>query len=238
MIIAWPILRIFNHLTMANRMPLADEWLSAADLALGFDWLGYVLWADQNPILLYAMDFTYTGLDYYAAFLFIVLALRPDAVLRCQELIRLFLMTAIPITAIGALFPAKAAMAYYAPSGTLFQHISDTTGSYHMAAMQALRNDPYHVLDLQHLPGLVTFPSFHTAMGIVAIYCARGHSIIFALMVLINITMIASTPVFGSHYAIDIIAGIAFSLLAIAIHRKFVDSPDTQQPAVPSLAHA
>jgi len=68
--------------------------------------------------------------------------------------------------------------------------------------LRAVRDDPAYVLDLAHMPGLVTFPSFHTAMGVIAIYCARGTRWLFWPMLVINLLMIAATPVLGSHYSV------------------------------------
>ncbi|MGB7372863.1 MAG: phosphatase PAP2 family protein [Pontixanthobacter sp.] len=221
MLAAWPVLRLLNHISMANSMPFADPWISALDHAIGFDWLAYSLWVDQNYWLRYAMDQAYTRLDHYAALLFLLLALRSNARERCGEFIRLFLWTALFCMGVGALFPAEAAMLYYAPDESLFLWATHDTGSYHMQSLTALRTDPGHVLHLQQLPGLVTFPSFHTAMGVIAIYCSRGTWWLFGPMLAINLLMIASTPVFGSHYAADIIAGTIVALGMIAIHRTF-----------------
>ncbi len=224
MLTAWPVLRLYNHLTMANSVPMADNWLASLDQAIGFDWLGYILWADSRPLVHEAMDWTYGNLEFYVIALFVVLAMRKQARQRCAELIRLFLATAVFCMTAGAFFPAVAAMNYYAPAEDLFQRFSHKTGAYHLEAMEALRTNPSHVLDITELPGLVTFPSFHTAMGIVAIYCARGHRPLFVIMLALNGIMIASTPVFGSHYAIDVIAGTAVAGLAILTHRRFFDA--------------
>ncbi|HST37298.1 MAG TPA: phosphatase PAP2 family protein [Allosphingosinicella sp.] len=218
---AWPALRLFNHLTMSLALPLADARLAGWDRAIGFDWLGYVQWADGHPLLLRAMSFSYGNLTGYTCLLFLLLALGRNPAQRCRELIALFLGTALFCTGVGAFFPAVAAMAYYRPSPELFTYVGPQTGSYHLAVLEALRNDPAHLFDLSNMPGLVTFPSFHTAMGVIAIYCARGTHWLFWPMLALNLVMIASTPVLGSHYGIDILAGAATALGAIALHRRF-----------------
>lgn len=218
---AWPVLRLFNHLTMSLAFPLADARLSGWDRAIGFDWLGYVRWADGQPKLLEAMAFCYGNLTGYSCLLFLLLALGREPAKRCRELIALFLATALFCTTVGALFPALAAMAYYAPPAGTFAHLGPQTGGYHLAALEALRSDPAHLLDLTRMPGLVTFPSFHTAMGVVAIYCARSSRVLLALMLVVNGLMIAATPVFGSHYGIDVIAGALVALGAILGYRRF-----------------
>jgi PAP2 superfamily protein len=217
---AWPVLRLLNHLTMTLPVPLADARLAGWDRAIGFDWLGYVRFADAHPSLLAAMDLSYGSLTGYSCLLFLLLALGREPARRCAELIVLFLVTALFCTIAGAAFPAAAAMAHYAPPAELFRTIGPATGSYHLESLAALRGNPAHVLDLASMPGLVTFPSFHTAMGVVAIYCARGARWLLAPMLVINGLMIAATPVFGSHYGIDVVAGAAVALGAILVHRR------------------
>jgi membrane-associated phospholipid phosphatase len=221
---AWPVLRLYNHLTMSLAFPLADARLAAWDRAIGFDWLAYVRWADAQPALLRAMAFCYGNLTGYSCLLFLLLALGRDPARRCRELIALFMATALFCTSVGALFPAVAAMAYYAPPAAWFEHIGPQTGTYHLAPLEALRTDPAHLFDLSLMPGLVTFPSFHTAMGVIAVYCARASRVLLAVMLVVNGLMIAATPVFGSHYGIDVIAGAAVALAAILIYRRFSPS--------------
>ncbi len=215
---AWPVLRLFNHLTTTIPVPLADEKLASWDQMIGFNWLAYVGWVDQHPALLQTMSYTYTGLTAYTCLLYLLLALAgPEPQRRCSELIELFVATAIICMLIGIAFPALAPTAYYAlPSGT-FEHLNQNFGTGHVSYLIDLRNNPSHELNLAVLPGLVTFPSFHTAMGVIAIYCARGSPLIFPPILLINILMIGSTPVFGSHYGVDLIAGVIVTGLVIIV---------------------
>jgi hypothetical protein len=74
-------------------------------------------------------------------------------------------------------------------------------------------------LDLLNLAGIVTFPSFHACSAVLyawalwPVWWARPVGIIA------NGAMLASTPVDGGHYFIDLIAGIAVAIVAIAVAR-------------------
>lgn len=111
---AWPVLRIYNHLVMTVPVPLADSWLSTFDQVIGFDWLAYVRWIDDRPMLLRAMSLAYGGLTAYSilAFLLIVLII---GVGRAREFVLLFVLTAVAASTIGMFFPAEAAMVFYHP---------------------------------------------------------------------------------------------------------------------------
>jgi membrane-associated phospholipid phosphatase len=217
---AWPTLRLFNHLTMTTAFPYADTTLASWDAAIGFDWLAYVRSIESIDWLYAAMDLTYSGLSLYSCILFLLLCVGREPEKRCLDMILLFFGTAVICSSVGMLLPARAALAHYAPDPELFENLNRATGLYHLPAIHALRTDPAHMLDLWNLPGLVTFPSFHTAMGVVAIYCSRGTPWLFWPSLAVNLVMIASTPVFGSHYGIDVIAGAAVACGAILALRR------------------
>lgn len=209
---AWPALRVLNHLTMTTALPLADARLAAWDAALGFDWLGYVRLLDRHPRLLRLMELTYTGLDWYSVVTAVALLFAFGAE-RMREFVLAFFAAAVAVVAIGPLFPAYGAMAHYAPDPALFARVTPACGTYYLAALRALRVPGAHALSWRHLPGLATFPSFHAAMGVIGIYCCRGKRPVFLASLALNSFMIASTPLFGSHYLIDLLAGAALALI-------------------------
>lgn len=219
MLAAWPALRVYNHLVMTTALPLADARLAAWDSALGFDWLGYVLWLDRHPRLMYWMDWAYGGLTLYSGMVFVSVLLLVGSG-RAREFVLLFLVTAVAASTIGLFFPALAAMTFYAPDPELFRTVTPTLGAYHIDTLERLRTSAAPVLDLRHLPGLTTFPSFHTAMGLIVIWCARGSRLLFAPMLVLNGLMIASTPAFGSHYFVDILAGGLLAAAAVLLVRR------------------
>lgn len=225
LMIAWLALRVYNHLTMTIRMPLADQYLASVDQNLGFDWKGYVLLLDSNPIILKLMDYSYAGLSFYSAIIFSVLLIDRDFFERCTELIGIFLISAIACMTIGMMFPAAAAATFYEMPLDTLKNVPVNVGAYHIDLLNELRSNPDHILAFSSLPGLVTFPSFHTAMGVVAIYCTRGTLWMLVPSVMINGLMIASTPLFGSHYLIDIIAGVVVAVGSIMTFRAFARKP-------------
>lgn len=235
---AWPALRLFNHLTMTTGFPLADAWLAGLDTAIGFDWLSYMLWLDDHPPIIRMMGLTYGGLTTYSIALFVILAMHPAPAQRCAEFVKLFLMTACTCMAVGMAFPALSAIVFHDPASDIFDYIAGRPGTYHLDALLILRENRGAVLDLRNLPGLVTFPSFHTAMGVVAIYCARHSAALFGLSLAVNLTMIASTPLFGAHYGIDIVAGAAVAAGAIALLRWTPALRSIAGPIVPKAAEA
>ena len=67
--------------------------------------------------------------------------------------------------------------------------------------------------------GLITFPSFHAALGLILIYVTRGIRVLFPISLGLNVLMIAATPTVGGHYFVDVLAGLAVVPLAIMLVR-------------------
>jgi membrane-associated phospholipid phosphatase len=218
MLAAWPGLRVYNYLVMTTALPFADARLAGWDAALGFDWLSYMLWLDRHPMLFEAMDWAYGSLVPYSSAAF-VLVLLLVGVARAREFVLLFLLTAVAASTIGLFFPAVTAMNHYGPDPGLFETIKTDLGTYPVGPLKWLRSAAAPVLDLSYMPGLTAFPSFHTTMGVIVVWCARGSRFLFVPMLLLNVLMIASTPAFGGHYFVDVLAGAALAAAAIVLLR-------------------
>jgi membrane-associated phospholipid phosphatase len=218
MVAAWPALRVYNHLVMTTALPLADARLAGWDSALGLDWLTYMLWLDRHPILFQAMDWAYGSLVPYSSAAFLLMLLLVG-VPRAREFVLLFLLTAVAASTIGLFFPAMTAMHHYAPDPNLFQTIPPDLGTYPIAPLEHLRTRAAPGLTLGNLPGLTAFPSFHTTMGLIVVWCARGARLLFVPMLLLNALMIASTPAFGGHYFVDLLGGVVLAATAIVLLR-------------------
>jgi len=72
--------------------------------------------------------------------------------------------------------------------------------------------------------GLVSLPSFHTALGV--LFClALRHSRLGWPCLLLNLLMITSTPVMGGHDLVDLLAGALLPLGLFAAGRLRLASP-------------
>ena len=80
-----------------------------------------------------------------------------------------------------------------------------------------LRNQSLRDVDLGALRGLVSVPSFHTASGVVYIAAAWPMARLRWPVVVLTMAMLLATPVEGTHYLADMLAGAAVALVAIMI---------------------
>jgi membrane-associated phospholipid phosphatase len=70
---------------------------------------------------------------------------------------------------------------------------------------------------LSGMTGVVSFPSFHTAMALAYCWAFRKTGIVGGAIIALNIVMLCAVPFFGGHYLVDMIAGAAAMLIALAV---------------------
>jgi hypothetical protein len=218
-LVAFNALRVFNHLTMSIPFPFVDDQLAALDEMLGLKWLAYTTWVSHHPFIIAAFQKTYQGLTLVTA---VVLALLFTVIGsgRAAEFCRLVFWTSLVTAIIGAAFPAEAAMDRFA-STELRLVFGPNAGIYPLPFIEAVRGVADCILDLRRLPGLIAMPSFHTICGLLIVYACRGHRFLWPAMVTYATIMIASTPIMGGHYFVDLIAGALLAVLAIAADKLF-----------------
>ena len=188
-----------QYLAVAMNRPLADPWLARADAALGISVPDVVAWTSAHPRLVSILVVSYYSLavQFIAAIVLLGLYYRDRDAL--WEYVFNFHVCLI-LTLIGlALFPAMCAFSYYG-----FESLIDQTRF--IRHFDALRRGTFTVLQLKELEGLITFPSFHVAGGLMVTWAFRRYHWMLAAMLVLNTLMIASTVLLGPHYAVDLIA--------------------------------
>jgi membrane-associated phospholipid phosphatase len=166
--------------------------------------------------LLKIMGWAYHGLTAYSiiAFVLLVAVYGPQ---RARSFTLTFLVVTVATCLIGPWLPALGPMVQYAPVLPELQHVKVEDGTWGVEPLLRMRAGLPQILSLQHLPGLTSVPSLHTAMGLIVIYCCRGKAWVLFPLILVNGLMIAATPIFGGHYFVDVLAGAAIAAAAIAI---------------------
>lgn len=199
-------IRFLNYLSMSLAFPLADDLLDSWDRALGIDWYAYASWLGQHPDMLPYIQLPYALTISAVAIVFAALALF-GKIERAEEFVTLLFLGALLTVSVSGFFPAEAAMARYMDDHLLASY-GPQAGVYHMEALKMLREAKDIVLSFANLPGLATFPSFHTVVGLLIVYAWRDNIITLLLATVWTGAMLLATPVYGGHYFIDIIAGV------------------------------
>ena len=207
-----------TYVAGAANFPLQDGNLLAIDRTLGLDWQGYVEFVNDRPLLATWLSYGYTMIRWPIFAIPVVLA-SAFRFQRLQEFTFAFAMALIVTTAVSALVPAIGVFQQIGLDPASFANIEPRAYLAQMRDLGPVREGALRELDLLNLTGIVTFPSFHACSAVLYAWALWPVWWARPVAILANGAMLASTPVDGGHYFIDVFAGIAVAVLAIAVVR-------------------
>ncbi len=192
---------VFSYFCATWKLPLIDEWLSAADRAVGFDWVSLYAWTGHHRIIKDVLLLAYSSLVAQIGFLMIwmVSTRRYE---RAQILLCLYIASGLCYILVSSLLPAAGAFGYYATA----------TDTPYVQQFYTLRNGGVKVIDLFDLQGVIQFPSFHFALAVICTYVTWGIRFLFPTFAVLNFLVILSTPVIGGHFLADIWGGAILTI--------------------------
>jgi membrane-associated phospholipid phosphatase len=208
----------YMYLATSAALPLQDARLASLDRALGFDWLGFVAFANSNTAISWALVTAYhSALPQMLALYLLLCFGRYEC--RLAEFLTLISVTSVAVGALMLLVPAAGAYAHFRPPRELFDGFSSNAGMWHYETLLRLRTEAALLLDFRQMEGLVTFPSFHTVLAIITAYAFRGFRFLALPAVILNGVVIISTLPEGGHHLVDVIAGAIIAISGIALVR-------------------
>lgn len=222
-------IRFLNYLSMSLALPMADDLLDSWDRALGIGWHAYAEWLSRHPDILPYISLSYELTIPSVALVFVALVFL-GRLERAKEFAALLFLAALLTVCVSGLFPAEGAMVRYGDDH-LLASFGPRAGVYHMEALRTVRESKDIVLSFADLPGLATFPSFHTIVGLLIAYACRDSLISFVPASILAGAMLLATPVYGGHYFIDVIAGCMVAA-ALATAYATVKTPDHAMPRI------
>ncbi len=198
------------------RFPLADAYFGAADQLLGMDWRAFQKWMNQHPLLAQIMEVAYYSYILQSFAIVVILS-----ILARHRRLQIFLlaaqMTGLATCVIAAFMPAVGTYEFFQITpGADHLATSLPTATAHVADVLRLRGAA-PLLPFERVHGVVTFPSYHAVLGVLfawAWWPVRGFRWIGLVL---NVTMIAATPLSGAHYFVDVLAGIAVAWVGLSL---------------------
>lgn len=198
-------------------MPYRDAELLAIDQWLGFDRRSYVNLFTDSPWKVHLSNFVYLAMMPQLAVVPLALILT-SRMQQLQRFIAAYGIALISTIAIFVLVPAVGAFVYF--DLTPDQYAALPKEIYTPArTLDALRSGAGKTIRLDDLEGLIAFPSFHTAAGILYAWALWPVKSIRWPIAALNVAMISTTPICGAHYAIDVVAGAIVAIGSIAASR-------------------
>lgn len=208
-----------TYVAAAPNLPLQDANLYAIDRALGLDWAAYVHFVDAHPVLAAWLGYGYTMIRWQVFAVPVVLAAK-GLYQRIAEFIFAFALALIATTLISALVPAIGVYQQIGLDPASLPNIEAGAYLEQLRDLPPTRDGTLRHLDLLGLAGIVTFPSFHAASAVLYSWALWGARWIRPIVVMANGALILATPIVGGHYFIDIFAGAAIAVVAIAVSRR------------------
>jgi hypothetical protein len=196
-------------------MPLADPWLAGADAALGVHVPALRDWTAQHGWLARALVLAYFSLLPQFVLPIVALGLWYRDRERLWEYVFHFHFC-LTVTLIGvALFPAACAFSHYG-----FTSLIDQTRF--LAHFEGLRSGTLTVVRLDDIEGMISFPSFHAAGGLMVTWVFRGRRCWTAGLIVLNAGLIAATVLTGAHYGVDVLITVAMFAGSVVAWRRWL----------------
>jgi membrane-associated phospholipid phosphatase len=205
---------IFTYLATASALPLRDAFLARLDSHLGFHWPSFLSAINDRPFWASLLVQAYASTAPLTQGVVIWLAIRGCGE-RLSEFLALLCLSSLGLAVGMLLVPAAGAFVYFEPARQLFDNFTAGEEMWpFLDAFNGLRDGSLTKIDVSSVQGVVSFPSFHTMLGIITTYALRDTRALLILAVILNGTMIVSTLPVGGHYLVDVLAGAAISIAA------------------------
>lgn len=197
-----------QYLVAGLNRPLIDPLLATGDGWLGIHTPTLAAWTAAHPAVNTVLALAYISLlpQFLGAAPFLGLYLRQRRAL--WEYVWHFHVCASITLLAWTLFPAASAFQYYG-----FEAAFDE--SRFIAHFTGLRAGTLGWVALSDTEGLISMPSFHVAGALIATWAARSSRRSLAVLIPVNVLLIASTVLSGVHYAVDVLG--AFVLFGVSL---------------------
>lgn len=213
--------------------PLWDATFYAWDQRLGLDWRAYLAFVDGHPRLGLVLSLAYRSLILQTMLAVILLGFS-GRLRALQDFVLAFAIAGTVTVLISALTPAMANFEFLGLSPADFPQLEPAAADVHVADLTGLRDGTLRTISLDRVEGIITFPSFHAALGGLYIWAFWSVRAARFPALLVNALLIAATPIDGGHYFVDVIAGLVVAALAICAARALGGrpAPEADRPLV------
>jgi membrane-associated phospholipid phosphatase len=199
-----------SYIAATAGFPLWDATLDAWDHHLNFDWTQATNFIAARPGLRDVLFLAYSSfaLQTITTVLALGIAGQLD---RLGAFIAAFVCTTLITIAGSAFYPAAG------PYLFLGLHPEITNGFLPVSSTSwpvflGLRDGTMHTVYGLNSEGIITFPSLHAALGFLFAAALWRVRVVRWIALGLNGAMLIATPAYGSHYVVDVIAGVAIAM--------------------------
>lgn len=203
-----------------HSLPFADARIVAMDKALGLDWPALLTVYRDNDLLTKVSRFAYRSMLAQLPVLCVLLFLTGKTA-RAWTFINAWALALFVVALIHPFFTALGPYLHYGISPYDFpgqKMVYPWTTGPTLDAIRTHRNTDV----IGSMGGLVFFPSFHSAAGVMFIYASWAFRRLRWLFVPLNLLMISACPIIGYHYFSDVLAGLTVGVCSVFAARWVV----------------
>jgi hypothetical protein len=209
-----------SYIAATAGFPLWDATLNAWDRQLHFDWTQAMTFVATHPVLRIVLFLAYSSFAVQTITTVMALGIAGQLE-RLSAFVSAFVCTTL-ITIVGsAIFPAAGPYLFLGlqPEVTHgFLPVSSTS----WPAFLGLRDGTMHTVYGLHSEGIITFPSLHAALSVLFAIALWRVPVVRWIALGLNAAMLIGTPAYGSHYVVDVIAGVAISIACWVAVARFI----------------
>ena len=222
-----------TYVAAAPNLPLQDANLLAIDRALGLDWAAYVRYVNAHPVLAAWLGYGYNMIRWQVFAVPVVLAAK-GLYQRIAEFTFAFGLALIATTIISALVPAIGVYQQLGLTAADYPNLDPRAYLGQVRDLPLVRGGSLRHLDLFALTGIVTFPSFHAASAALYAWAFWPVRWVRPFGIAVNGLMLAGTPIDGGHYFVDLLGGIAVTIVALLAARSISRALECRKNPSPS----
>jgi PAP2 superfamily len=204
-----------TYIIASANLPMQDASLARLDQLLGLDWLAYYRFVHERPALTPYFYLGYAMITWPTIGVPLLLV-STRHYLRLQQFTLACIVTVVITVLISSLVPAIGTYHEYGISPDV-PGFRASGYLYQLQELPPIRDGSLRKLDFSTMGGIITFPSFHAAAAILALWGFWGVWWMRPLALIANGGMLLATPLVGGHYFVDVIAGIALAMLAVSM---------------------
>jgi membrane-associated phospholipid phosphatase len=203
-----------SYLAASANLPLQDQMLDAFDHTLHLDWRGLLAWMNASPATYAVLHPLYMSLTLQMTTAALGLAFT-GRLLRLRVYLLAFILAALITIAISALLPAAGAWPYYGLTAADSPHITPAVST-SWPVFYGLRDGSFRTLVAIGSEGIISFPSLHASLAVILVIAVWPIPVLGWAALILNVAMLVATPIDGSHYFSDVLAGIAVAVFSFA----------------------
>ena len=204
---------VLNYCLLTVAGGRIDAALAAIDRSLGFNWPAIMIALAPHTRVTWALFVAYNSALPQVAILLCALGRAPSYISIYRFCIAMSVGALICIVT-WSIAPSFGAISVYGVPAAASHMELALDQNYAQILINLLAHGPGLISPID-VKGLIGFPSYHTVLALLTIYYTWPLKLLRWPVLLLNLLVLAATPIQGGHHLIDVLAGIPVTLLAL-----------------------